>query len=93
MITQIKLFIIIFCSGELLAFGIFYLIRKYFQPDSSHSIISIMERVPLMLGLINNFSSILAFFGAIKIATRLKETNEDKITNDYFLIGNFPPLY
>ncbi len=30
----------------------------------------------------------IIFFGAIKLGTRLHEDNQNKISNDYFLIGN-----
>lgn len=86
------LFIAIFCTGELAALPIFQWIRNSFHPGSKHTALSItkglLERLLIFIGLINNFPPVLAFFGAIKIATRLKD-NEDKITNDYFLIGNF----
>ena len=42
----------------------------------------------LLIGFIASIPTIVVFFGAIKLGTRLKEVNETKITNDYFLIGN-----
>ncbi len=50
----------------------------------------LMERFILFTGLVLNFATILIVFGAIKLGTRI--TNNDKITNDYFLIGNFSSI-
>ena len=38
--------------------------------------------------MISGIESVMALFGAVKIATRFKEDQDSKISNDYFLIGN-----
>lgn len=48
----------------------------------------VLERLFLYVGLTQGFGQSLILFGALKIGTRLKN-EEDKISNDYFLAGNF----
>ena len=57
------------------------------EKDSS-AIKGILDRFMLLIGFIAGIPTKVVFFGAIKIGTRLKETNESKISNDYFLLGN-----
>lgn len=75
---------------EISAYVTFFFIRKRFEISDNKKTISvskgILERLLLCIGLVNEIYPILIFFGAIKIATRLDEKN--KISNDYFLIGN-----
>jgi hypothetical protein len=40
------------------------------------------------LGLASSLPTIIVFFAALKLGTRLKDQQESKITNDYFLVGN-----
>jgi hypothetical protein len=51
----------------------------------------IIERLFLVISLINGYSNALTFFSALKLATRLKHTEADSTSNkfnDYYLIGN-----
>lgn len=86
-------FLLSFAAGEILAIIIFRLIRERFAakgtPIWSAIGKGLLERFMLLVGLTNGIQSIITLFGAIKIGTRLKDSNQDKITNDYFLIGNF----
>jgi hypothetical protein len=50
----------------------------------------LLERFTMVLCLILGLSQVLIVFGALKIGTRF-EKNE-KIKNDYFLIGNFSSI-
>lgn len=90
MILKILIFLILFLLLEISAYVAFIFIRKKFKIDDDKKTISvskgILERLLLCVGLVNEIYPILIFFGAIKIATRLDEKN--KISNDYFLIGN-----
>jgi hypothetical protein len=85
-------FILAFAVGELVAWGIFFLIRKWLAPAQIHNGFSMLkgliERLMLYIGFVANIPTVIVFFGAIKIGTRLKEINNEKISNDYFLVGN-----
>lgn len=85
---SIKIDIAIFVVGELVALGIFYLITRMFSrsPTLSSILRGALERAFLYIILLVNIPAGMAFFGALKIATRLKD--DDKISNDYFLVGN-----
>jgi hypothetical protein len=86
-------FLLAFAAGEILAIILFRLIRQNFAAKGTPIWNAIgkglLERFMLLVGLANGIQSIITLFGAIKIGTRLKDSNQDKITNDYFLIGNF----
>ncbi len=50
-----------------------------------------MERVFLMIALLNNYPHALTFFSALKLATRLRHKdpdNKENAFNDFYLIGN-----
>jgi hypothetical protein len=51
----------------------------------------IMERLLLILGLLNGYPHVITAFAALKIGTRIND-KEHKISNDYFLIGNLISL-
>lgn len=78
----------IYVIGELVALLIFYLVTKMFKKDLTLSSIlrGALERLFIYIILLVQLPQGLAFFGALKIATRLKD--DDKISNDYFLTGN-----
>lgn len=85
-------FTICFFAGEIVAFVVFKFIRKALYKNEKHAIASILkgmfERFVLLLGIISTVTSVFALYGAVKIATRLKEEQDSKISNDYFLVGN-----
>ncbi|WP_462249825.1 hypothetical protein [Ekhidna sp.] len=78
----------IFFVGEIIALGLFFLITKIFDRDLTISSVlrGVLERGFLYVILLVSLPQGMAFFGALKIATRLKD--DDKISNDYFLTGN-----
>lgn len=78
----------IFVIGELVSLLIFWTITKLFKRDLTLSGVlrGALERGFLFVIMIINLPQAMAFFGALKIATRLKD--DDKISNDYFLVGN-----
>ena len=89
-------FVLILLVGEILSIGIFYLINRTFnQGKNGISLKSVLkgvvERLFLFLSLIHSLPQSFIVFGALKIATRLKDQN-DKISNDYFLMGNLASL-
>lgn len=50
----------------------------------------VLERFVLVAGLLTGFPQVIIAFGALKIGTRFQKNN--KVSNDYFLIGNFLSL-
>jgi len=50
----------------------------------------VLERLFLILGLLTGYPQVIIAFGALKIGTRFQKHN--KVSNDYFLIGNFISL-
>jgi hypothetical protein len=41
-----------------------------------------------MVGMTMTMSTVLVLFGALKIGTRIAEKENERISNDYFLVGN-----
>jgi hypothetical protein len=90
--NNILWFGVAFLSIELFSLFIFYQIRKKYAPanhNSGSSVIKgMLERFAVLLGLAAQIPTIIIFFSALKLGTRLKEQQEPKISNDYFLVGN-----
>jgi hypothetical protein len=90
---NVKLAVLIFVIGEVLATLLFYIMRKAFGMEQgnhrwSDLINGLLERLVLLFGLYMSISQIVAMFGVFKVAARLKADPEDKKTNNYFLMGN-----
>ena len=89
-----------FVLGEALAIPVFARLRGYYaqqlrnRPRDNRIAIAkgVLERVVLYLGLLLGYAVILAAFGAFKLGTRLKQDNDDHVSNDYFLVGNMMSL-
>jgi hypothetical protein len=87
-------FLVSFIGFEMLAYFLFKKIRKAFVKSDLKNrrdfsfLKGMLERLMLLLGFVYSIPTIIVFFGAIKIGTRLKENGETAISNDYFLIGN-----
>lgn len=93
------LFVLAFIAEELLALLIFSYVRTYFDKkhsDKKASKLSILkgalERFIILISLYHNLPNVLTVFGALKIGTRLKEDQGNRISNDYFLVGNMISL-
>jgi hypothetical protein len=99
-------FILIFIIGEiLLNLTFFKYLKKYFNvekiatDDTINKFLGfdisifkgLLERLVLYFALTISISQILILYGAIKIGTRFEKNN--KIKNDYFLIGNFSSVF
>jgi len=88
-----KYLILIFLSGEIGATLIFYLISMLMHTENQNQISlrsvikGIIERMFLVASFAVGFPQALTVFGALKIATRIKD-KDDHVSNDYFLIGN-----
>ena len=109
MIAQILFFLLIFILGEvLLNFTFFRYLKSYFkfreseankENETSKRFLGLplsvfkggLERFIVYLCLIIGVSQIVIVFGALKIGTRIDKN--EKIKNDYFLIGNFSSLF
>lgn len=79
--------------GEIIAIPIFNFIRKKFDKQHYNNytfsfLKGVLERFIIFLGLVTSIPSIITLFGALKLGTRLKENQESKLSNDYFLVGN-----
>ncbi len=76
--------------SELIAFFVFRRVRKHFlggYGSARPMWNGIIERFFLYLCLLTGVYHGFTLFGALKIGTRIK-TDENKVSNDYFLIGN-----
>jgi len=93
---RIFVFAFIFVPGEISALFIFktlniLLLKQKWELKINLSVIKgNLERLFLFLSLIYGVPHGLIAFGAIKIGTRIKP--DEKITNDYFFIGNMISL-
>lgn len=99
-------FVLIFIIGEILFnLSLFKYLKKYFNIEKTSGDESVnkflgfeisvfkglLERFVLYFALAINLTQILIVYGAIKIGTRFEKN--DKIKNDYFLIGNFSSIF
>ena len=93
-----KLVFLVLIIGEILSFFIFKVIKNKIGPPLTSPTIKgsvirgTFERIVLFIGLVNNFPQILIAFGALKIGTRLHSEKGNKISNDYFLVGNLASI-
>ncbi|MEX2602461.1 MAG: hypothetical protein WD355_12475 [Balneolaceae bacterium] len=72
---------------------VFHFVKTRLKSDENRviSIVKgVLERLFLITGLVIGFPQVIIAFGALKIGTRFQKNS--KISNDYFLIGNFLSL-
>ena len=85
--------VFILLGGEIVIHFILFLLSKFFGKAtkdriSIRSILKgILERTFIVVTLYHNMAQALTLLGALKIATRIKDS-EDKVSNDFFLVGN-----
>jgi hypothetical protein len=90
--TWLKILLVV-AIGEVAIHILFFALSKIFGKDKKDKIngISIfkgvLERIFIVVSFHFNMTSALTLLGALKIATRIKDT-EDKVSNDFFLVGN-----
>jgi len=95
--------LLIFAALECAALAVFKLIRQKLGPVSqpqeenglrkaSPVLKGLLERLMLTSGLLLGYPTVLVVFGALKVATRLRDSNDNNISNDYFLVGNLCSL-
>lgn len=83
----------ILMAGEVLIHILFYAISKFIGKTNKDKINrtsilkGVLERIFIVVTLWMGLPHALTLLGALKIATRIKDT-EDKVSNDFFLIGN-----
>ncbi len=88
-INEIALFFMILILGEILANVVFYVLIRIMNRGKmsfSSAVRGIFERLFLFFAMVNGIFHALTLFGALKIATHIRD--DDKVTNDYFLLGN-----
>jgi hypothetical protein len=79
-------------AGEILIHLLLFAISKFIGKANKDKISrtsilkGILERIFIVVSLHFKMTQSLTLLGALKIATRIKD--EDKISNDFFLIGN-----
>ena len=93
----IWLLIISYAIMELSINLAFYFITRWLKNSSDSKVQrrrevfkGVLERLFLVTGLLTGFPHVIIAFGALKIGTRFQKNN--KVSNDYFLIGNFISL-
>lgn len=86
-------FLIVFIVGELIGLFVFWAVRRIWKIDSNginwKAIIGgWIERIVLFFGLATGLSQVVIMFGALKIGTRVSTSKNEKVSSEYFLIGN-----
>src|SRR5882672_8970163 len=80
-------------AGEIIIHFLFFMISRMIGKSNKDKINAvsilkgILERIFVVVSLWFAMTQSLTLLGALKIATRIKD-NEDKVSNDFFLIGN-----
>ncbi|MEP5612069.1 MAG: hypothetical protein ABJP45_07450 [Cyclobacteriaceae bacterium] len=89
LLDNIERYALVFTAGEAIATVLFYFVARGFSKKLTLAIVirGWLERAFLFVALLKNLPQALILFGALKIGTRLKD-GENKISNDYFLVGN-----
>lgn len=96
MIHHFLQYSLFFLIQELLALPVFYAIRRYYSAQSTvtqnkwlySALKGVLERLVIFVGLVNEVPSVVTFFGAVKLGTRLDDDKKNRVSNDYFLVGN-----
>lgn len=85
--------LLFYLLGEVVAFPLFWVIRRHFgegRPPLRVTVMGMVERLVLFVGLSMGIQTIVVLVGAIKIGTRIAPQEEEvrKVKADYFVIGN-----
>lgn len=86
-------FILAYIIMECVINGVFHIVSKRLKSEENRGISvfkGVLERAFLIIGLMAGYPQVIIAFGALKIGTRFQKNS--KISNDYFLIGNFISL-
>ncbi|UOY06655.1 hypothetical protein L0P88_22375 [Muricauda sp. SCSIO 64092] len=97
--SDIKYQILYWIMVEVFLIIIFYAVSKWLNPKNPITnntekftswLKGFLERLFLAFLLLSNLQGgALVLFGAIKLGTRLDSDKERKVSNDYFVVGNF----
>lgn len=97
--NDLKYQILYWAIVEVLLVIVFYAVSKWLDPKHSNNgtqekftswLKGFLERIFLAFILLAGFQGgALILFGAIKLGTRLDSDKENKVNNDYFIVGNF----
>jgi hypothetical protein len=91
-LEKIIKFILSFSTVEIIALAVFIVIKRKLAPKTNfinkRILKGLLERLMLLSGFILAIPTIVVFFGALKLGTRLKSKEQEEASNDYFLIGN-----
>ena len=101
MLIKIIILLLIFVFAELIAnYTIFKYIKKKFVEQQAENkrflkfnlstFKGILERFVLLVALVMNLPQALIVFGTLKIGSRFDRNQ--KVQNDYFIVGNFTSL-
>ncbi len=85
--------ILTYAAMEIIINVVFHFVSTRMEPDENRFMSvfkGVLERLFLITGLLSGYPQVIIAFGAIKIGTRFQKNT--KISNDYFLIGNFISL-
>jgi len=88
-LKSVGIFFIILIAEEAIATFVFWLVSKIFRKNKltlAGVLKGVFERLFIYFSLVNGIFHSLTLFGALKIATHIKD--DDKVSNEYFLIGN-----
>lgn len=87
------LLLLLYLFMELLINGVFHFVSKRMKSEENRKISILkgtLERLFLIIGMMVGYPQVIIAFGALKIGTRFQKNS--KVSNDYFLIGNFISL-
>ena len=96
---SLKYAVLFFVVVEVFLIIIFYAVSKWLDPKNANKnngekftswLKGFLERIFLTFLLLAGLQGgALVLFGAIKLGTRLESDKGHKVSNDYFVIGNF----
>lgn len=87
--------VLVFFFQEIVGLIVFPIVNRYLGPKNIKAwnlasiLRGILERFLLFTALIHGYPQILIAFAAMKLGTRLHDEKKTKISNTYFLSGNF----
>jgi len=87
------LLVVAYLAMECIINLVFHFVSRKLKSDENRKVSvfkGVLERIFVITGLMLGYPHVIIAFGALKIGTRFQGSN--RISNDYFLIGNFISL-